>query len=238
MPDSRRGHACTSLGDCGNVSVTMSSAHEIGPQWHVTLAVLAIGALLALPYVIRVLASAINTDVLATVLAKLLSSDNPTRAIKLTLAAPQSPHCAAVRAALYACRDSGAFRPVEQADYRRGAFETAPPQILAVVRARYDEAFDLAVRPVVRTRIPAALAVVALLAAVVSPVLLGEVPAVLPSIGGFGLLVIAFAARGDWRMFNSRNGLFQSLGEQFTRLALKPELFAQEAPTPSFEYHR
>ena len=109
----------------------------VQPAWPIALAALAIGALLAAPYIVRVLGASVNIDVLGSVLAKLLAAQNPSRAIKLTQAAPASPHCTAVRAALYACRDGVTLQPREQTDYRSGAFDVSPPQLLATVRARY-----------------------------------------------------------------------------------------------------
>ncbi|MBK6531912.1 MAG: hypothetical protein IPF99_20595 [Deltaproteobacteria bacterium] len=124
----------------------------------------AAGAALGAPYLLRVLRASLNAEAFTAVVRKLLDARNADRAVKLTRAASDSPLAAATRAAILAC-GQGVAQTDASADYR-SAGDLSPERVLAPVRARYDEAFEAQAAPVRYARyaaIPGALMLVAAL---------------------------------------------------------------------------
>ncbi len=181
--------------------------------------VFAAGALLAGVYVLRVLRASLNVAALGDVLRKLLDAGDADRAIKLTLAAPRSPHCAAARAAIEACR-AGAPQPDPSSNYR-DAGDPSPERLLAPVRARYDEAYAEAARPLRSARPMGAVGALMLVASAfiarahAAPLWLGAASTL-------GLVVLAWSSSADQRLERGRHEMFERLRGSFDALIRDP----------------
>lgn len=180
----------------------------------------AAGAALGAPYLLRVLRASLNAEAFTAVVRKLLDARNADRAVKLTRAASDSPLASATRAAILAC-DRGVAQSDPSADYR-SAGDLSPERVLAPVRARYDEAFEAQAAPLRAARyaaIPGALLLVAALSLAggrPSP----DMPQVVAA--ALGLAMIAWSGRIERGLIASRDATFAALRDAFDALIRDP----------------
>lgn len=189
------------------------------------------GALPSAVYVAMVARASLNLDAFGARLRKLLDAGDADRARKLTLAAPHSPHAAAVRAAVETCLAGVA--PGDMAASYRDAGDLSPERVLAPVRARYDAAFDEVARPVRRARllaIPSALLLMASAALVIVDAWDHASPLWLAGLSATLCVLLAWAARTDYALARGRDRMFDRLRGCFDALVRDPRR-AATAPT-------
>ncbi len=193
---------------------------------------LAVGVLCSVLYIVRVLGSQVNAELLRGAVDKMIAGGRPRRALKLTMAAPNSAVCRAVGAALLECLarkslDAGA------GDYRSLPADRLPDAILARVRVKYDEAFDAAMRPVVVASWFALLAVPSFAAAMATPWIFVGMPPIVAILASLGLALLALAARSHWRTVRARDTVFDALSARWVEISLSPNTEDADAPAPS-----
>lgn len=205
----------------------------------IPLVLLVLGGVLCAPYAVRVLGASINREAFETVLRKLLSASNGSRALKLTKAAAASPLAGAIESALVVCRDGTAVPDRESADYRSGALDRSPDAVMARVRTAYDRGFVTTARPLVVAR---RFAIVGMLltAAFLVVVALGvEAIGATSIIGALVLLIVLNSLRIERRMIRDAQLLLDSVADVMYRAAVEPDAFfgadrlQPPAPEPS-----
>lgn len=187
------------------------------PAW-TAIALLVAGAACGLPWVVRVFGASVQDRILADVLRKLFEARDVSRAMKLLRAVGEVPVGQAARAALVACAEAEPAALL-RAGYRGGA-EPEAQDVLAPVRARYDEAFDRAMRRIRMARLLALPSLILLGLAGAAALRAGPEPNYQVAAGaGLGLLVLVWTARGEIRIAGGRHRLFAALELQFEELA-------------------
>lgn len=213
---SRRTRAAISAVRLGYAAAAMQTPWLSWLPWLLVAA----GAALGAPYLLRVLRASLNAEAFTAVVRKLLDARNADRAVKLTRAASDSPLASATRAAILAC-GQGVAQTDASADYR-SAGDLSPERVLAPVRARYDEAFEAQAAPVRYARyaaIPGALMLVAALSLAG-----GRPPPDMPQVvaAAMGLAMIAWSGRSERGLMASREANFTALRDAFDALIRDP----------------
>lgn len=187
------------------------------PPWAPTVLLVA-GAISGVMWVVRTFGASVNDRILASVLLKLLDARNVSRALKLLTAVGEAPVGQAAKAALLAC---AAAEPaaLSRAGYRGGA-EAEAHEVLAPVRARYDEAFGQAMRRIRTARLLAMPSPILLVLAGVAALRIGSETSYQVAAGaGIGLLILAWTVRRGIDIARGRDRLFAALELQFEALA-------------------
>lgn len=188
------------------------------PAW-IPWLTLVVGALLASIYVLQAFRRSLNTEALAAGMHKLLAARDLDRAFKLCSVAPDSPHLAAVRAALDTCR-KGAPQGDPDAGYRDPNVLSSE-RVLAPVRDAYDLAFDAVVRPFRLARVAAGASLAPLF------LTLGAWPrhpgsAAPAALAGIVILTLVWALVADVVTSMAKRRLFIALAPHFEAIARDP----------------
>jgi hypothetical protein len=200
---------------------------------HETLAAfaLALGAFVGAVYLVRVHGASINREAFELVIRRLLAVKNGSRAIKLCRAAPYSPLCGAMQAALLACRDGN--RPArEQTDYRHGALDDSPEAVLTWLNGVYDEGFASVARRFESARVFAIVAASLFVVVAAGASFVEGVSRAFAIAAVFGLFLLAHAGSVERRIHRDRVALFAGVSDHLYQLARAPESFADEPNAP------
>ncbi|MFO0647889.1 MAG: hypothetical protein U0326_16740 [Polyangiales bacterium] len=187
------------------------------PPWPAAL--LALGLLMVLPYLVMSIRAWLDPAPLALILEKLFVAGDVDRAKKLTEAVTHLPLLTAVREVLVASREG--LRPSDDASGYRDPSAARFEAQFASLRARYDETFARVARPLRMTRW---LALVGSLPLVAAPLLTltlawdAVAPMWILAIAPLGFVMLFAAVYREVRVAQSRAWLFERLRPQFELL--------------------
>jgi hypothetical protein len=200
--------------------------------WLLAVIALVAGGLISATWIFRVLGASINRVIFSSVVARLLGSNSPSRALKLAASAGEAPLAVATRAALNACRDGGVVASRAESDYRTGGADTREA-VIARLRSAFDRGFDEAMTPIARARVFAPVGAAIACVAIAAPFILDDA-APASQIGAGGLLVLMLlVARIDFRFRGEAHSLFDSLSDALYDTALSPDRFEHETARPA-----
>ncbi len=182
-------------------------------------ALLALGVLMVLPYLVLGIRAWLDPASLAVVIEKLFVAGNVDRAKRLTEAVDHLPLLTAVREVLVACR--GGLLPHDDASGYRDPSAASFEAQFASLRARYDATFTRVARPLRMTRWLALAGALPLVAAPLATLTLawdGAAPMWIVAVAPLGFVMLFAAVYREVRVAQSRAWLFERLRPQFELL--------------------